>query len=146
MQLSDTCSIPAPRQAVWDLLIDPASLRQCIPGCKKLKEIKPHHYTAQLEIGIGAITGAYQGEVTLSGLSQPVSFKFSIQGQGKPGHLQGTGEIRLEEKNRSTEVHYSGHVQVGGLIAGVGQRLLLITARKLARQFFENLGKIASST
>ena len=37
----------------------------------------------------------------------------------------------------TTEVKYEGDVQVGGMIAGVGQRLLDATAKLIIKKFFE---------
>ena len=38
---------------------------------------------------------------------------------------------------------YEGEVQVGGTIAGVGQRLLDTTAKMIIKKFFEKFAEIA---
>ena len=142
MKLSGSYEIPATREQVWSHLIKPSSLRRCIPGCKKLSETRAQHYKAQLEVGVAGIKGSYSGEVQLLGLQRPGHLKMALQGQGQSGHLKGEGKIRLEEKGKATLIHYSGDIQIGGLIAAVGQRLLLLASKRITQQFFENLKKV----
>jgi carbon monoxide dehydrogenase subunit G len=54
-----------------------------------------------------------------------------------PGFVKGQGRIELLAKADRTEVRYSGEAQVGGMIAGVGQRMLEGAARRIMQQFFE---------
>lgn len=142
MKISGTYEIQATRDQVWGHLVEPRSLSRCIPGCKKLKETKSKHYQAELEVGIAGIKGNYQGEVRLLKLNRPTHLKLSLQGQGKSGHLKGLGEIQLEEKSKKTQLRYSGDLQIGGLVAAVGQRLLLVAARRMTQQFFDNLQQL----
>ena len=142
MKVSGSYEIPAAREQVWTYLIEPDSLRRCIPGCKKLTQTRAQHYKAQLEVGIAGIKGSYKGEVQLLALQRPRQLKMVLQGEGKSGHLKGEGEIRLEEKGKATHIHYSGDLQIGGLIAAVGQRMLLVAARRITQEFFENLTQL----
>jgi carbon monoxide dehydrogenase subunit G len=59
-----------------------------------------------------------------------------VSGKGQPGFLKGTGDISLEERDDVTVVSYGGDVQVGGTIAGVGQRMIQGAAKMMATQFF----------
>jgi carbon monoxide dehydrogenase subunit G len=52
--------------------------------------------------------------------------------------MKGEGLIELKEKASTTEVHYSGEAQVGGVIASVGQRMIEAAAKKIVQQFFES--------
>lgn len=142
MKLSGNYPIPVSREKVWAHLTSSESLLKSIPGCKKLKETKPHHFQTQIEVGLAGISGIYDGEVGLTDLHPPVRFRMSVQGQGKGGHVKGTGEIHLEQDGEKTQIHYAGDMQIGGVIAAVGQRLLQVAARRLTQQFFENLGKL----
>lgn len=142
MKISGSYAIKAPRAKVWERLIDPESLARSIPGCKQLEQTKPNHYKARLEVNIASIKGGYDGEVRLTELSPPSHFRMSLEGQGKRGHLKGTGELNLEENEETTTINYAGDLQVGGLIASVGQRLVLAAAKKFALQFFNNFTKI----
>ena len=60
--------------------------------------------------------------------------------------MKGDGLLTLVTANSGTEVHYEGEVQVGGMIAGVGQRLLDTTAKIVIRKFFEKLVENSGQT
>ena len=39
MEISATYKFAAPPQAVWTLLMDPAAIKSCLPGCKELRPV-----------------------------------------------------------------------------------------------------------
>ena len=53
--------------------------------------------------------------------------------------MNGTGSVRLESDSDNTIMHYTGDAQVGGKIAAVGQRLLDVAAKQLAKQSLKTL-------
>ena len=57
--------------------------------------------------------------------------------------MKGEGLLNLAPQGEATEVKYDGDVQVGGTIAGVGQRLLDTTAKMIIKKFFEKLAEAA---
>ncbi len=66
-----------------------------------------------------------------------------MEGNGKIGFVKGEGLLTLSPQGDSTDVSYDGDVQVGGTIAGVGQRLLDTTAKMIIKKFFEKLSEAA---
>ena len=136
----------AQRPAVWWGLLDTGSLAKCIPGCKKLEETGPNEYKAELEVGVASIKGDYEGQVRMLDLEAPVQLKMSVEGRGKRGHLKGMGELQLAQNPEGTQIVYDGEVEVGGPVAGVGQRMLTIATRRLIQQFFNNLNEALNQT
>jgi carbon monoxide dehydrogenase subunit G len=61
------------------------------------------------------------------------------------GFMKGDGLLKLSPGDGFTEVAFEGDVQIGGAIAGVGQRLVESTARMLIKRFFEKLSREASA-
>jgi len=92
---------------------------------------------------ISAVQGLFAGKIRVTGQKPPEQFRLVVEGSGKVGFLKGEGVLRLMPADASTEVHYDGDVQVGGVIAGVGQRLLDTTAKMVIRKFFEKLTELA---
>lgn len=64
-----------------------------------------------------------------------------MQGRGTPGFVEGGGKVWLEDIDTGTLLHYDIEIQVGGKIAGVGQRLLEMVSRTLTKQALERLEK-----
>lgn len=139
MKLSGTYQLKAPRQKVWDALNDPNVLSKCIPGCDKLERTGGDNYTAHLKVGVAAIKGAYTGRVSLKDIVPPTSYTLHVEGKGGPGFLKGESKIHLSDKDGGTEVRFDSDMQVGGLIASVGSRMIEGVGKMLADQFFKAL-------
>jgi hypothetical protein len=66
-----------------------------------------------------------------------------VEGRGKPGFINGTGHINLvEQEDGTTLMKYDGDVQVGGRLAGVGQRMLDTTSKSIIRQGLDSLNML----
>ncbi len=53
--------------------------------------------------------------------------------------MKGSGDFDLEEREGTTVIKYTGEMQVGGLLAGVGQRMIEAAAKMMAARFFKAL-------
>ncbi|HEY9232033.1 MAG TPA: carbon monoxide dehydrogenase subunit G, partial [Blastocatellia bacterium] len=124
MKIEGTQEVRARRERVFQALTDPAVLQRCIPGCERLEQVGANHYSTTLRAGVGSIKGVFTGNVRLEEVQPPAHFRMAVDGKGQPGFLKGAGTLDLEEREGTTLVNYSGDVQVGGTIAGVGQRMI----------------------
>ncbi len=146
MKLEGTYTIPAPRHVVWQHLMNPESLARALPGCEKLEPDADGSYRAELKIGIAAVKGSYRGRIEIVDAVPPERYRLKVEGQGTGGFVKGEGTLALSDGPGETVVHYSGDAQVGGLIASLGQRLMLGAARQIVNQFFESFAKQLSSS
>jgi len=146
MKIEGHFIFPSPAQEVWDLLTDPQSLQHCTPGCKQLTEIAADEFEATMEVGIGPIKGIFHGKISMKDKAPPRSYKLIIEGSGAAGFVRGEGALTLqEEAGDQTAVHVAGDGQVGGVMAGVGQRLFEGVAKQLMGQFFQCMqGRLAA--
>ncbi|SDK93580.1 hypothetical protein SAMN05421874_11374 [Nonomuraea maritima] len=136
MNVAGSAVIGASRDLVWAALQDPAVLVRTIPGCERLEETGPDAYRMTLTAGVASIKGVYQGEVVLSDPLELESFTLRARGQGAPGTVDATVRVRLSETDGGTRVDYDADAVVGGMIGGVGQRMLTSVARRTAADFF----------
>jgi hypothetical protein len=143
MKIEGSYHIPAPRQEVWEAFLDPERLRQAIPGCEKLEAVGEDDYRATMRVGVAAVKGTFEGRVRLADKQPPDRYRLAVEGSGGPGFLRGDTLISLADAPEGgTTVSYSADVQVGGLIAGVGQRMLGGVARMMADQFFGRMAEL----
>lgn len=142
MKLEGSYDIPAPRERVWKAFFDPEVLRQAIPGCEKLEAVAEDDYKATMKIGVAAVKGTFEGKVRLFDKQPPDSYKMSVEGSGGPGFIRGETRIALSDADGGTRVSYTADVQVGGLIAGVGQRMLGGVSKMMADQFFNRMSQL----
>ena len=139
MKLEGAYEVPAPRQKVWEAFQDPQQLKQAIPGCEKLEAIGPDEYKATMKVGVGGVKGTFEGKVRLSDKNPPESYKMAVECSGGPGFIRGETVITLTEAGGGTRVAYTADLQVGGLIASVGQRMLGGVSKMMADQFFNKM-------
>ena len=143
MKLEGAYDVPAPRKKVWDAFFDPKMLKKAIPGCEKLEPVGPDEYKATMKVGVGGVKGTFEGKVTLSDKQPPDSYKMAVEGSGGPGFIRGETIITLTDQDGGgTRVSYTADLQVGGLIASVGQRMLGGVSKMMADKFFNRMGEL----
>ena len=139
MKIESTQELHAPRDRIYSALIDPEVLRRCIPGCESLEKTAQDTYSATLKAGVGSIKGTFKGEVRLEDMRPPEHYRIVVEGKGAIGFAKGSADFDLEEKDGGTLIKYSGELQIGGTIAGVGQRMIQGAAKMMASRFFAAL-------
>lgn len=139
-----TASIKAPPQRVWDMLLDPDTLRAVVPGCRSVERISDAHFRADVTLGIGPVTGRYRADVTLSDLDPPRSVTLGGSANGALGFGSGAGRIVLElDGNGGTVMSYNYDAAIGGKVASIGGRLLDGATKVIIGQFFAALARHA---
>ena len=144
MKIQGTHTIAAAPEQVFAALTDPAMLQRSIPGCERMEKTGEDEYNAHLKIGVAAIKGNYVGKVRLSDKQPPHKFTLHLEGKGGPGFVKGTASIDLAPEGAVTKLTYAADVQVGGLIAAVGSRVIEATAKKLSEEFFQKFSETAA--
>ena len=144
MDITGSYTFAAPPARVWDLLMDPAAIASCIPGCETLEPEGPDRYHARLTVALAAITGTYDGTVIISEKVEHTSYRLTVEGQGRPGFVKGNAAIALRPDGDGTVVAVNGSIQTGGQIARVGQRLISGVSKLMQDRFFACLqGKLS---
>lgn len=146
MKIEGSHDLPFPRERTWAALLDPERLAKAIPGCEGLEATGLDEYKATLKVGVGAVKGTFQGKVRLSAKEPPARYKMAVEGSGGPGFVRGEASMELSETEGGTKVTYNADVQVGGLIAGVGQRMLGGVAKMMLDQFFSRMAQQLGGT
>lgn len=139
MKIEGQHTLEAPRDVVWEALLDPEVISRTLPGCEGLTKLGENQYQGSMNVQVGPVQGQFEGTVTLLDLDPPQAYRLKLKGQGASGFVEGEGEIRLEEEGGGTRLTYAIDARVGGRVASVGQRLLDSTARVITRQSLEHL-------
>jgi hypothetical protein len=142
MKVNGKHKFDEPIAKIWDSINQPVNLEKSIPGCQKLVETEPDTYEAILQVGISAVKGTYKGNVRVREKVYPNSYKLSMSGEGAPGYVKGEVKIELQAEGEGrTLLSYDGDLEVGGLIATIGQRMIGGVAKLIIGQFFKNMEK-----
>ena len=134
--------ISAPVEQLWIALNDPEVLTRCIPGCTKMTEVSPDAYKVEMQLRVAAVGGSFEGEIALSDKEAPRSCNIKVSGAGSLGHGNGTARFDIESDGEgASRLVYKGAGEIGGLVAGVGQRILSSVSKHLVGRFFVALRK-----
>lgn len=141
MKIQGEHTFDAPRALVWQALLDPEVLARTLPGCEKLERTSDNEFRGALTVQVGPVKGQFQGTLQLTDLVPLESYHMKLNGSGPAGFMNGEGAIRLADAASGTALTYDLDTQVGGRVAGVGQRLLESSARSITKLGLEGLGR-----
>jgi uncharacterized protein len=147
MKVTGTATLAADRATVWRALNDPSVLVRAIPGCQRLEDQGDDVYWMRVSAGVGSIKGVYDGQVRLTDQREPGSFRMYAQGAGAPGTIATDVTVTLTDAagGGGTELSYEADATVGGMIGGVGQRMLAGVSKRMAAEFFANVDAVLAT-
>ena len=138
MEMQGSRDLAVTQQQAWDALNNPEVLKACIPGCEKVEASGENAYNVGMALRIGPVAARFTGQITLSDIQPPDSYKLSFEGQGGPaGFGKGASAVTLTPIDGGTRLDYSVTAQVGGKVAQLGQRLIDGVAKSMAEDFFK---------
>lgn len=146
MKITGSHALPFPPERSYQLLQDPAILAQALPGVDKLDRAGPDEYTMVMKMALASFSGAFNGKVRITDPEPPLGYKLHVEGTGKLGFMKGLGDLRFTAApDGGTVVNYEGDVQIGGMIAAVGARLVDSTSKLMIKQFFARVTELGSA-
>lgn len=142
MSMKGHVLLPATREVVWDRLNDPATLKECIPGCQTLDRTGENMFAAVAKVKVGPVNATFRGNVELTDLDPPNGYKITGGGEGGiAGFAKGNARVTLAETGEGCQLEYDVEANVGGKLAQMGSRLIDSVAKKTADQFFTNFAR-----
>lgn len=139
MKISGSYTFNSNREKVCAAITDPDVLLKCIDGCEKMVMTKKDSYDVHLKLGVAGLKGRYVGKIKMTDKKLPESYTLLVEGKGMPGFVKGKSLISMEEKGKKTELTCEADVQVGGMIAAIGSRLISTVSKKMMASFFKAL-------
>jgi carbon monoxide dehydrogenase subunit G len=142
LQLDYTHVLSHPRELVWNAMLDPDVMSRMIPGIEKFEQTAPDQYSVVAMLGVATVKGTYTGKVQISDRNEPSSYRIRGEGRGAPGWVKGDVLMTLTAVDAgTTKVAAKAKADIGGTIAGVGQRMMEGVGKAMAREFFESLDR-----
>lgn len=136
MRIEGSYVFDAPQEAVWDVLLDPESLKACIPGVQSMTPTGENAWKIVLTIGIAQFKGSYDGDVRIADAEPPHRYSIHVEGKGRPGWVRGVGRMELVPEGSQTTVNVVGDATLGGPVFAIGSRFVAPAAKMLMGQFF----------
>lgn len=141
MKISGSNVVEHPVERVWEALLDPRVLVATIPGCERLEPTGENAYAMTVTAGVAAIRGTYTGSCALSKLEPHESLVMTLNGAGGPGTVDAVVDVTFDDLGAGgTRIGYTADATVGGIVGGVGQRMLASVSTRMADRFFDAVG------
>jgi len=124
MRVAGDRSFKAPREAVWRVLNDPASMAKTMPGVQSFDVHDDKNWTANVKIplGLGGLKMSVHMEKTEE--RAPEFAALRIKGDGVGAILSMTTSFELAEADAGTKMHWEADVRIAGPVGSMGQRVL----------------------
>jgi hypothetical protein len=138
MILEGKFKLKAPVQLLWDTLLDPETLRSCIPGAEKIDRLDEKTYDCVIKQKVGPISVRFKFINTLSKIEPPNHVEMEGEGEdiGKAGRFtQKTTIDLIEQQGDEVEISYQCNANIVGKLAMFGDRILKTKAKKLEAEF-----------
>ncbi|MDN5854219.1 MAG: carbon monoxide dehydrogenase subunit G [Actinomycetia bacterium] len=147
MKVAGEAVLNAPVDRVWNALLDPQVLVRTIPGCERLETTGENAYAMTVTAGVASIKGTYAGTCELKDLKPHESLVMKAAGSGAPGTVSTDVVVGFADQgDGTTRITYDADAVVGGMVGGVGQRMLTSVSKRMAGEFFGSVDDVLSGT
>jgi carbon monoxide dehydrogenase subunit G len=139
MQLNGSTNIKAPRQKVWEFMIDPDAVARCAPGVESMEVIEPNKkFKVVASVGFGTVKVRFNTDVELAELNPPTSGTIKARGTGQGNTANVVARFVLADgEDRTTDLNWTADVTIVGNIASMATRLMGSVTQNLSGKFFE---------
>lgn len=142
MELKGSRHLPAPPEAVWEALSDPAVLQEMLPGCRSARRSTDDgsEFQIEMDVAVGTFSATFTGQVRPTEADPPRRAKLTGEGRGRPGgSASGWVDVTLTPDDTGTRLAWNGEATVGGKLGTIAGDVVAHRARELSDQFFAAL-------
>ena len=148
MEISGNQKVKAPRQRVFEALLDPEVLKNSVPGCESA-EFVDFPTGRQLKLVVTTNLPGFKGPFNIflqNGEVVPPSRVVIIaEPNSSLGSVKATCAIDLAEDPEGTQLSYNANAEASGKIGGVPDMIVNGAVKMGLNQFFKNLEKQVST-
>ena len=142
MILEGKITLKAPIQKLWDTMLQPETLRDCVPGAEKIEQIDEKTYDCIVKQKVGPISVRFKFKTVLTKVEPPIHVELEGEGEdiGKAGRfVQKTTMDFKEIEGGEVEISYRSDANIVGKLAMFGDRIIRAKAKKVEKEFTEAL-------
>ena len=119
--------------------MDPVIVGECIPGLRTFTARSLDSYDVDIALRVGIVHATYKGTLEIADKTPPSSYRMIVRGVGVQTNLTGEVVITLAAEDGATTLTFDADVQVTGVLARAGQRLMTNVAKGQITRFFQCL-------
>ncbi len=143
IKIEKSFQVPEPADQVWKVISDPRSVGSCVPGARITEAVDEKTYKGVIKIKLGATVTDYKGEAHIERLDDQAQ-EIEMIGKGQDVRGKGGATMKLTAKVRAlpeggTEVATISELNVIGILAQMGSRMIQEVANQIFEEFTKNL-------
>jgi carbon monoxide dehydrogenase subunit G len=143
VKIEKSFQVPEPADQVWKVISDPRSVGSCVPGARITEAVDEKTYKGVIKIKLGASVTDYKGEAHIERLDDQAQ-EIVMIGKGQDVRGKGGATMKLTAKVRAlpeggTEVATISELNVVGILAQMGSRMIQEVANQIFEEFTKNL-------
>ena len=142
MIIEGKVTVRAPIQKLWDTMLNPETLRACVPGAEKIELLDEKTYDCIVKQKVGPISVRFKFKTVLTKVESPTHVEMEGEGEdiGKAGRFVQKTTIDLKEREGGeVEISYRSDANIVGKLAMFGDRIMRAKAKKVEQEFTEAL-------
>ncbi|MCW8802407.1 MAG: SRPBCC family protein [Candidatus Bathyarchaeota archaeon] len=144
-QLDKSFEVPQGTDLVWEHLIDPEKIMDCVPGVTIDEKVGDNHYKGKVGMKFGPMGVKYDADIHYNEIDK-ANRKIIITGEGVDSKGHGNAEMMMtidlsERAEGGVKLDAIMDVTVNGKIAQFGSRLITTVSNQLFKQFVSNFSK-----
>jgi carbon monoxide dehydrogenase subunit G len=142
IRIEKSFRVKEPIEKVWSLLSDPKRVATCVPGAKITEQVDEKTYKGAISVKVGPSATDYKGELQIVSFDEK-NREIGILGKGQDIRGRGSASMKMTGKLRSledggTEVTSNSEINVVGILAQMGSRVINEVSNIMFAQFIKN--------
>lgn len=143
--IEKTFRVDEPAEKVWAILSDPKKVALCVPGAQITEQVDEKTYKGAIKVKVGPSVTDFKGEVQVVRLDGQ-AHEIEILGKGQDVRGKGSASMKMTGKLRTvdgggTEVVSTSELNVVGILAQMGARVITEVSNIMFEQFVNNFKK-----
>ena len=143
IKIEKTFQVQEPLEKVWRLLSDPRRMANCVPGAQITEAVDDRTYKGLIKVQVGPSVTDYKGQAHIERLDNE-NLEIEMVGKGQDIRGRGSASMKMTGKVRAlpgggSEVTTVSEVNVVGILAQLGTRMINEVSNKMFEEFTANL-------
>lgn len=136
-----TVDAGTPIENVWANFTTPDKVVVCLPGATLIEILDEKRFKSRIEVKLGPVKSAYEGVIEFTERNQS---EYSMKMKGATKDVKGKGSAdftlssTIHEQEEGVKVDISMEVNIQGMLAQFGARLINDATNQIFNQFIKN--------
>lgn len=138
-KIEERFEVQAPVERVWQYLIDPKRVVQCLPGAELLEQKDDGTFVGAIKVKVGPLSMSYKGQGKFTEINEETHH---VRMVGDAREVTGSGSTKVSMlstvaplPNGSSEVIVNADIDLVGKIVQFGRGMIEEVSRQMFRQF-----------